>query len=80
MGGVRRVATVALAGVAFVVGADRGVAQVVAEPALLTAGVPAGETFLPYIAFPQESYVLGGMIRFGVSDDVDIGGRAGLPC
>lgn len=78
MGGVRRAATAALAGVAFVVGPERGEAQVVAEPALLTAGVPAGETFLPYIVFPEESYVLGGMIRFGVSDDVDIGGRAGM--
>lgn len=78
MGGARRVATVALAGVAFVVGPRRGDAQVVAEPALLTAGVPASETFLPYVAVPEDAYVLGGMIRFAVSDDVDIGGRAGM--
>ncbi len=58
-------------------GADaRG--QVVAEPALLPAGVPVSETFDLYVAFPENSYVLGGMIRFPVTVDVDIGGRAGL--
>lgn len=45
---------------------------------MLTAGIPAGETFLPYMAFPENSYVLGGMIRFPLADDIDIGGRAGL--
>jgi hypothetical protein len=45
---------------------------------MLTAGIPAGETFIPYIVFPQNSYVIAGMIRFPVADDVDIGGRAGL--
>ncbi len=78
MGGLRRAATAALAGVFIVAGAGRTYAQVVAEPALLTAGVPAGETFLPYLAFPENSFALGGQIRFPVSDDVDIGGRAGL--
>jgi len=78
MGGVTRAATVALASVAFVVGVEQADAQVVAEPALLTAGVPTGETFLPYVTFPENSYVLGGMIRIVVADDVDIGGRAGM--
>lgn len=78
MGGAERAATIALASVAFIVGAQRSDAQVVAEPALLTAGVPTTETFLPYLAFPENAYVLGGMIRFAVSADVDIGGRAGM--
>ena len=77
MGGLHKAATAALAGVFFLAG-ERGDAQVVAEPALLTAGVPAGETFLPHIAFPENSFVLGGQIRFPVSADVDIGGRAGM--
>jgi hypothetical protein len=62
MGGIRRAAATALAGACLVLGFDTGFAQVVAEPALLTAGVPS----------------IGGMIRFPIADDVDIGGRAGV--
>ncbi len=53
-------------------------AQVVAERALLTPVAATSETFQIYIAFPENSFVLGGMIRFPVTSDVDIGGRAGL--
>jgi hypothetical protein len=58
--------------------AERSPGQVVAEPAMLTAGIPAGETFLPYVAIPDNGFVLAGMIRFPLSAEVDIGGRAGL--
>jgi hypothetical protein len=75
---LRRSAAIALVGVAFFAGPREGAGQVVAEPALLTAGVPAAETFSLYLAFPEDSYVLGGMIRFPLSADVDVGGRAGL--
>jgi hypothetical protein len=78
MGGWRTTVAAAAAGAGFFIGSGNGFAQVVEEPAMLAAGVPAGETFLPYIAFPENSFVIGGMIRFPVSDDVDIGGRAGL--
>ena len=73
-----KVLAATIAGACFLFGA-RGVhAQVVAEPAMLTAGVPTSETFLPYVAFPQNAVVVGGMIRFPIADDVDVGGRAGL--
>ncbi|NIR45066.1 MAG: hypothetical protein GWN99_11820 [Gemmatimonadetes bacterium] len=71
-------AAAVLAGACLLFGARSADGQVVAEPAMLTAGIPAGETFLPYIAIPDNSFVLGGMIRFAVADDIDIGGRAGL--
>lgn len=74
----RIVAAAALAGAFFCLGTSGGSAQVVAEPAMLTAGVPSAETFQAYIAIPENSFVLGGMIRFPVSDAVDLGGRAGL--
>lgn len=72
-----RVATAA-AGALLFLGSGHAVAQVVAEPAMLTAGVPAGETFEAYVAFPDNSLAIGGMIRIPVARDVDIGGRAGL--
>jgi hypothetical protein len=78
MGGSWKAKGVAFAGALFLLGAGDAGAQVVAEPALLTAGVPARDTFLPYVTFPENAVVLGGMIRFAVTDDVDIGGRAGL--
>ncbi len=78
MGGSRKLLATALAAACFVVGTRDVSGQVVAEPALLTAGIPTTEVFLPYVAFPENAYVLGGMLRFPVSDDVDIGGRAGL--
>lgn len=78
MGGFRRAAAAALAGASFFVGLEDAAAQVVAEPALLTARVPDSEVFLPYIAFPSNSFVIGGMLRFPVATDIDIGGRAGL--
>ncbi len=71
-------AAAALAGACFLLGARGAQGQVVAEPAMLTAGIPAGETLVPYIAFPENSFVLGGMVRFPVADDIDLGGRAGL--
>lgn len=78
MGGWRKAAAAALAGACFFAGLESGMAQVVAEPALLTAGIPVSETFMPYVALPEDAVVLGGMLRFPVSEDVDIGGRAGL--
>ena len=78
MGGRCRVVAAALVGTASLLGPSDALPQVVAEPAMLTAGIPAGETFLPYIAFPENSLVLGGMIRFPLTRDVDLGGRAGL--
>jgi hypothetical protein len=77
MGGIRRAAAAVLAGACFFVSVEAGSAQVVAEPALLTAGVPSSETLLPYIAFNDDA-AIGGMIRIPVTDDVDIGGRAGV--
>lgn len=59
-------------------GAHQAAAQVAAEPTMLTARVPATETFLAYVAFPDNSFAFGGMLRFPVAHDVDIGGRAGL--
>lgn len=73
-----RVAAAALAGACFLSGVRTVQAQAVAEPAMITAGIPAGETFLPYLAIPDNSFVVGGMIRFPVANDIDIGGRAGL--
>ncbi|UCF20743.1 MAG: hypothetical protein JSU87_04855 [Gemmatimonadota bacterium] len=67
-----------IAGAAFFGTPSSGPGQVVAEPALLTAGIPASETFEVYMALPENSFVLGGMIRFPVGVDVDVGGRAGL--
>lgn len=78
MGGARRLAATAAAAACFFASTGGVYGQVVAEPALLTAGIPTSEVFLPYLAFPDNSYVLGGMIRFPVNEDVDIGGRAGL--
>jgi hypothetical protein len=78
MGGSRKLLATAMAAACFFVGARDTCGQVVAEPALLTAGIPTTEVFLPYVAFPENAYVFGGMLRFPVSDDVDIGGRAGL--
>lgn len=78
MGGLRATTVAALAGTSFFISVEVGEAQVVAEPALLTAGIPESEIFLPYIAFPQNSFVIGGMLRFPVGMDVDIGARAGL--
>lgn len=75
---LRTSAAIALASVAFFAAPRGGAGQVVAEPALLTAGVPSAETFSLYLALPEDSYVLGGMIRFPVASDVDVGGRAGL--
>lgn len=77
MGGRRKTAA-ALAGILILAGAEKAGAQVVAEPALLTAGIPASEVFQAYVSFPENSFVIGGMIRFPVTRDVDIGGRAGL--
>ncbi|HSG81271.1 MAG TPA: hypothetical protein VLC48_03400 [Gemmatimonadota bacterium] len=74
----RTTVVMALAGALAASGAGSGYAQVVSEPAMITAGIPAGETFLPYIAVPENSFVFGGMIRFPVSAEVDIGARAGL--
>ena len=78
MRGLSKVTAAALAGASFFVCSESGQGQVVAEPAMLTAGIPAGETFLPYVAIPDNGFVLAGMIRFPVSNDFDIGGRAGL--
>jgi hypothetical protein len=78
MGGSRKLLATAIAAACFFAGARDAGGQVVAEPALLTAGIPTTEVFLPYIAFPENAYVFGGMLRFPVGDDVDIGGRAGL--
>ncbi|UCC71056.1 MAG: hypothetical protein JSV86_11730 [Gemmatimonadota bacterium] len=78
MGGSRRIAATAVAAACSFAGHQGANGQVVAEPALLTAGIPVSEVFMPYVAFPENAYVLGGMLRFPVSDDVDIGGRAGL--
>jgi hypothetical protein len=78
MGQKRRTAAAAFAGALFLLAGTEGSAQIVAEPAFLTAGVPDSEVFLPYLAFPENSYVIGGMLRFPVGSDVDIGGRAGL--
>ncbi len=78
MTGTRLAATLGIVWAAFFIVRADARAQVVAEPALLAAGVPASETFDVYVAFPENSYVLGGMIRFPVTADVDIGGRAGL--
>ncbi|NIN72554.1 MAG: hypothetical protein GTO46_11675 [Gemmatimonadetes bacterium] len=78
MGGSRKLLATATAVACFFAGTGEARGQVVAEPALLTAGIPTTEIFLPYIAFPENAYVFGGMLRFPVSDDVDIGGRAGL--
>lgn len=77
MGGIRKAAATALAGAFLILGFETGFAQVVAEPALLTAGVPSSETLIPYIAF-NDDLAIGGMIRFPIADDVDIGGRAGV--
>ena len=71
-------AATATAGALLFGGFGNAGAQVVAEPAMLTAGVPSGETFAAYLAFPDNSFVIGGMIRIPVARDVDIGGRAGL--
>lgn len=78
MGGWRNAAAAALAGACFFADLESATAQVVAEPALLTAGIAISETFMPYVAFPRHAVVLGGMLRFPVSEDVDVGGRAGL--
>ena len=78
MGGWRNAATAASVGACFFAHLESATAQVVAEPALLTAGIPVSETFTPYVAIPEHALVLGGMLRFPVSEDVDIGGRAGL--
>ncbi|UCC47286.1 MAG: hypothetical protein JSV41_07170 [Gemmatimonadota bacterium] len=78
MGGWRNAAAAAMAVACSIAGLERAMAQVVAEPALLTAGIPVSETFMPYVAIPEDALVLGGMLRFPVSEDVDIGGRAGL--
>jgi hypothetical protein len=78
MTAIRTAVASALAATVFLYTAASARAQVVAEPAFLTAGVPSGETFLPYLALPENALVLGGMLRFPVNDDVDIGGRAGL--
>jgi len=78
MGGSRKVLAAAMAAACFVVGTRDASGQVVAEPALLTAGIPVTEVFLPYIAIPDRAVVVGGMLRFPIGDDVDIGGRAGL--
>ncbi len=78
MGGRQRAATAVIAGAIFIAGFQNAEGQVVAEPALITAGFPGTETFKAYLAFPANSYVLGGMIRFPLSYNVDIGGRAGL--
>lgn len=55
-----------------------GLGQVVAEPSMLTPALPGTESFRAYLAFPENSFLLGGMLRFSVARDVDIGGRAGL--
>lgn len=78
MGIFRKATTAAAAGVFFFVGAGTATAQVVAEPAFLTARVPDSEVLIPYIAFPSSSFVIAGMLRFPVTADIDIGGRAGL--
>ncbi|MGD2151913.1 MAG: hypothetical protein PVG79_01515 [Gemmatimonadales bacterium] len=78
MGGSRKVLATVMAAACFLVGTRDVSGQVVAEPALLTAGIPVTEVFLPYIAIPDHAIVVGGMLRFPISDDVDIGGRAGL--
>jgi len=78
MGGFRRAAAAALVGATLLFCLESASAQAVAEPALLTARVPDSEVFIPYIAFPSGSFVVGGMLRFPVTTDIDIGGRAGL--
>lgn len=68
-----------VSGLVFFLASPRdGAGQVVAEPSMLSAGVPGTESFQAHIAFPEDGLVLGGMIRFAVARDVDIGGRAGL--
>ncbi len=78
MGGSWKTRRAGLAGVLVLLGAGSARGQAVAEPAFLTAGLPGEETFQPYLIFPENSVVLGGMIRLPVTDDVDVGGRAGL--
>jgi hypothetical protein len=76
--GSRGLAAAVLATGCFLITGRYSEAQVVAEPAMLTAGIPSGETLLAYVAIPDNGFVLGGMIRFPISGEVDIGGRAGL--
>lgn len=79
MNPVRRIsAATVLAGALLFAGHDSSQAQVVPEPAMLTARVPITETFQAYVAFPDNSFVMGGMIRFPITRDADLGGRAGL--
>lgn len=78
MQAARLLTVTALAVAVFAASSRHSTAQVVAEPAILTAGIPASETFSAYLAFPEDAFVLGGMIRFPVATDVDLGGRAGL--
>lgn len=73
-----RCAALAAAAFLFAMTPHRAAAQVAAEPAMLTAGVPSTETFQLHMAFPENAFVIGGMMRFPVERDVDIGGRAGL--
>ncbi|MBI4512622.1 MAG: hypothetical protein HY702_00790 [Gemmatimonadetes bacterium] len=57
-------------------------AQVSAEPAFVGARIPDGSTAQAYTVFssrsPRDQFLFAGMLRFGVSQDVDIGGRAGV--
>lgn len=57
-------------------------AQVAPEPAFIGARIPDGNVAHAYIVLssrsPRDQYLLAGMLRFGVSGDVDIGGRAGI--
>ncbi len=78
MGGYRSLLATLFAGAALFLTPVNGPAQVVAEPALIPAGVPATETLDLYVVFPENSFVIGGMMRFPVAIDVDIGARAGL--
>ena len=80
MNPVRRIsAATVLAGALLFAGHDSSQAQVVPEPAMLTARVPITETFQAYVAFPDNSFVMGGMIRFPITRDADLGGL-GYPC
>ena len=53
-------------------------AQVAPEPSMTTADLYGSHLIQAHFAVPQNQFLLGGMLRFPLTDDFDLGARAGV--
>jgi hypothetical protein len=62
---------------AVVVASAGARAQVAPEPSVVTADLTGRNVVQAHVAVPRNQFVLGGMLRFALFDDLDLGARVG---